>query len=612
MKHRLFYLIKTYAWFLFIFILQKPIFMIWHYDLYRNVPLSDWFDVMYHGLPLDFSLSAYILVIPVFITLLTVWVQGCWSELVSRVYFGIISLVLSIIFICDIELYSYWGFRMDATPLFYLSSPSDAAASVPLLVMILVPVCIIFYFMCIWFLLSHYIIKNMRNWRFCKHRWKCTISFIFVLAFLFVPIRGGFSVSTMNVGKVYFSSNISLNHAAINPVFSFMTSLSKEKDFKSQYRFMNDEKAEEIFTSLKGGDNYLLEDSLRWIKTDNPDILLIILESFSGAAMDSLCADAPAGIMPNLTQLAKEGLFFTNFYANSFRTDRGLVAVLSGYPAQPTTSIMKYPSKSQSLPAIAKSLVRRGYETQFLYGGDADFTNMRSYFISTGYQSIVCDEDFPISERLSKWGANDEVTFDKFFNLIASQEYHPYMKTFLTLSSHEPFDVPYKKFDDPYLNSVAYTDSCLGAFITKFKKTPQWDNTLVILVADHAMRYPAGIQEADILRHHIPMVWTGGVIKSPRVIYDYASQIDIAATLLGQLGISYDDFIFSKNLANPKQYKFAYYTFKDGFGFLDADNRVVYDNESNSIIISKGKSVERIEERGKAYLQKLYDDLGNR
>ena len=123
MKHRLFYLIKTYAWFLFIFILQKPIFMIWHYDLYRNVPLSDWFDVMYHGLPLDFSLSAYILVIPVFITLLTVWVQGCWSELVSRVYFGIISLVLSIIFICDIELYSYWGFRMDATPLFYLSSP---------------------------------------------------------------------------------------------------------------------------------------------------------------------------------------------------------------------------------------------------------------------------------------------------------------------------------------------------------------------------------------------------------------------------------------------------------------------------------------------------------
>ena len=74
---------------------------------------------------------------------------------------------------------------------------------------------------------------------------------------------------------------------------------------------------------------------------------------------------------------------------------------------------------------------------------------------------------------------------------------------------------------------------------------------MVILVADHAMRYPAGIQEADILRHHIPMVWTGGVIKSPRVIYDYASQIDIAATLLGQLGISYDDFIFSKNLANP-------------------------------------------------------------
>ena len=612
MKQRLFYLIKTYLWFLLIFVLQKPVFMAWHYDLYRHISFADWFKVMYHGLPLDFSISAYILAVPVLITLLTVWVQGRWSELANRIYFVIISLVVSVIFICDIELYSYWGFRMDATPLFYLSSPSDAAASVPLLAMIFVPLCIILYFVCIWYPLSHYMVRGMRNWRFCRHRRICTFTFVFVLAFLFIPIRGGFSVSTMNVGKVYFSSDISLNHAAINPVFSFMTSLSKESDFKKQYRFLSDEEASGIFALLEGGGNYQPDDSTRWINADRPDILLIILESFSGAAMDSLYAEAPTGVMPNLTQLAKEGVFFTNFYANSFRTDRGLVSVLSGYPAQPTTSIMKYPSKSQSLPSIARSLGKEGYESQFLYGGDADFTNMRSYFISTGYRSIVSDQNFPLTERLSKWGANDEVTFRKFADLIQKQEHHPFMKTFLTLSSHEPFDVPYKKFADPYLNSVAYTDSCLGAFISEFKKTPQWDNTLIVLVADHAMRYPAGIQEADILRHHIPMLWTGGAVKSPRVVRDYASQIDIAATLLGQLRISYDDFTFSKNLADPTRYKFAYYTFKVGFGFLDADNRVVYDNESDKAILSSGNDAAETEKKGKAFLQKLYDDLGSR
>ena len=136
---------------------------------------------------------------------------------------------------------------------------------------------------------------------------------------------------------------------------------------------------------------------------------------------------------------------------------------------------------------------------------------MRSYFISSGFQSIVSDKDFPVSDLLSKWGANDGTTFIRFSELIQNQQKHPFMKVFLTLSSHEPFDVPYHHFDDPYLNSVAYTDSCLGAFVDCFRQTPQWNNTLIILVPDHAMRYPAGVQEPDIVRHHTyGLVWRSG------------------------------------------------------------------------------------------------------
>ena len=154
------------------------------------------------------------------------------------------------------------------------------------------------------------------------------------------------------------------------------------------------------------------------------------------------------GVMPNLEKIASEGILFTNFYANSFRTDRGLTSILSGYPAQPTASIMKYPAKSQSLPGISKSLRKAGYDTQFLYGGDADFTNMRSYFISMGMDNIVCDRDFPLSQRLSKWGVPDDVTFEKFYSLIKEQSREPFMKMFLTLSSHEPFDVPMNRLED--------------------------------------------------------------------------------------------------------------------------------------------------------------------
>ena len=611
MKQRLLFLFKTYVWFVFMFMLQKPLFMIYHYRLFDNASIGDCLWVMYHGLPLDFSVAGYILVLPMFIALITIWIQGLWAEVVYKGYFALIIAILSLIFVSDLELYSYWGFRMDATPLFYLQSPADAMASVPFWILILGLFCIVLYFIAFWYPLNRWIIKGVGKWHFCKHRVRSTLWLLLLLGLLFIPVRGGISVSTINVGRVYYSSNMLFNHAAINPAFSFLASLSKGQDFKRQYRFMDADKADQEFVKLTHNRIYFpTNDSSRWISQDRPDILLIILESFSGAAMEKL--GGVSGVMPNLTRLAEEGIFFSNFYANSFRTDRGLMSILSGYPAQPTTSVMKYPVKSQSLPAISKSLHKAGYDLQFLYGGDADFTNMRSYFVSSNFRSIVSDKDFPVSDLLSKWGANDGVTFTRFEKLIQEQQAHPFMKVFLTLSSHEPFDVPYHHFDDPYLNSVAYTDSCLGAFVDRFRQTPQWDNTLIILVPDHAMRYPAGVQEADIIRHHIPMVWCGGVVKNAKVVSDYASQIDIAATLLGQMNIDYSDFKFSKNLADSTQYKFAYYTFKDGFGYLDSDNKVIYDNEAEKTVLSEGASALEKEVAGKAYLQKLYDDLGSR
>lgn len=417
MKQRLLFLLKIYLWFIFMFMLQKPLFMLFHYNLFEKASLIDWMQVIYHGLPLDLSVASYILALPVFVALVTVWIQGLWAEWFKKGYFALIIAILSLIFISDIELYTYWGFRMDATPLFYLKSPADAMASIPFWVLVLGIIGVILYFAIFWYPLNRWFVKGSGKWKFCKHRIKSTCWFLLLLGLLFIPIRGGISVSTINVGRVYYSDNMLFNHAAINPAFSLLASLSKGQDFKQQYRFMDADKADQEFSKMTHSRVYFPEnDSVRWINRERPDILLIILESFSGTAMEKL--GGVPGVMPNLTRLAEEGIFFTNFYANSFRTDRGLVSILSGYPAQPTTSIMKYPVKSQSLPAISKSLRKEGYDIQFLYGGDADFTNMRSYFISSGFQSIVSDKDFPVSDLLSKWGANDGTTFIRFSELI--------------------------------------------------------------------------------------------------------------------------------------------------------------------------------------------------
>ncbi|MEG1586481.1 MAG: sulfatase-like hydrolase/transferase [Bacteroidales bacterium] len=608
MKNKLYILLKIYLGFICVFAIQKPLFMLYHYNLYGGSSISEWMNVIYHGLPLDLSMAGYLTVIPVIMTLLSVWKQGVWFGKALNAYFMIINLVIAVIFVSDLELYSYWGFRLDSTPLFYLKSPANAAASVPVLMMFIMPLMM----MLVWYLLNklmkRIVAGGVESSFPEKKRIIYSFGLLLVLGILFIPIRGGFSVSTMNVGKVYHSTNMLLNHAAINPMFSLMTSLTKEGEFGSQYRFMDNQEAEQVFVSLLDKHTSVAEDSL--LTMERPNVIMIVLESFSGKIIEPL--GGLPNVAPTMNRLYQEGIGFTNFYANSFRTDRGLVSILSGYPAQPSTSIMKYPAKTQSLPSISGSLKKEGYDLEFIYGGDADFTNMRSYFISAGFDKITADKDFPVSDRLSKWGVNDEKTFRYLSEAIKKQSAQPFMKMFLTLSSHEPFDVPTHRFDDPYLNSVAYTDSCLGVFIDELKASPLWDNTLVVLLPDHAMHYPATISISEPARYHIPMIWTGGAIRTPRPIEVYGSQIDLAATLLRQMNLPYDDFVFSKDMMNATNRPFAYYTFKDGFGILKDSSIFVYDCASNQSIIHQTRVANELEKEGKAFLQCLYNDLDKR
>ena len=302
-------------------------------------------------------------------------------------------------------------------------------------------------------------------------------------------------------------------------------------------------------------------------------------------------------------------------YANSFRTDRGLVGILNGYLSQPTTSIMKYPSKSQTLPSIAKSLRNEGYETDVLYGGDINSTNMRSFFFNSGYNSITADVDFPASSRLSKWGVDDDLTFERLYDDILNkkEKQTPWFSTFLTLSSHEPFKVPYSRLEHPYLNSVAFTDSCLGEFVDKIKKTPAWDDLLIIFVSDHGYRYPDSVKEYEPSRYHIPCLWIGGAIKAPAVFETRVNQTDLAATLLNQLEINKQEFTFSRDYFSRDYVDFAFYTFNNGFGFIDSTGVSVYDNTAEVTIleVSDDQLDLRIN-KGKAILQTLYKDLGER
>lgn len=609
MKDRILFLMFTFAAYLPVFAVQKPLFMLYQPQLPEKFPATDFLKVIWHGLSLDLTMAGYFTIIPLLIALLSVWLSSRYITLFLKGYFLFVALIIAAVFSVDLALYAYWGFRLDATPLFYLQSPKDAMASIPAGTFVLQTGIFIASTLVIYFLFQRYIIPVLKNTK-VTYRWATSAVILLLGGLLVLPIRGGIGVATANVGQVYFSSNLFLNHAAINPCFSLMASVLKEQDFASQYNYLPNEERANTFNQLT--EQHPNQAFPRVLTTRRPNIILILLESFSANAIQALGGEPD--ITLNLNKLSQEGILFTNMFASSFRTDRGIVSVLNAYPGQPTTSIMKYPAKSQTLPSIALSLDSVGYHSDMLYGGDINFTNMQSYFYASGYEKIVADRDFALKDRLSKWGANDNITFTYLLNQIEQRtDNRPFFTTFLTLSSHEPFEVPFQHVENPYLNSVAFTDSCLGAFINGLKQLPVWNNTLVILLSDHGFRYPDTIHSFSPEKQHIPMLWLGGAIKEPAIVPGYASQTDLAATLLAQLNIDHSQFTFSKNLFNPLSPRFAFYTFNNGFGFIDSTGVSVYDCESDKPLFENQATgnTERVL-KGKALLQTLYDDLGGR
>lgn len=594
--------------------LSKLLFLLFHHEIMGFegawTTISDSVKVMYYGLQLDFAIAGYLTIIPLLLLILHLWYQGRLWRWLWNIYVLAVSFIVSIAFVSNIGLYSYWGFPLDDTSLLYLkTSPADALASMTAMQLILAPIAIALLTAAMFCTIRLVCRKFLSASEQRGNRILQTAVLIILIPVLILPIRGGVGTGTNHTGSVYFSTNIRLNHAAVNPVFSFVEAMMHREEIATRYRFMTDAEAIQEVQPLMPTPAAVASPQKKVTH-----VFLVILESFSKYIMEE--SGHVRGVVPNLERMSREGLYFTNFYANSVRTDRAVVSILSALPAQPTMSIMDMPNKSTTLPSLARTLGNNGYATSFYYGGDVNYSNMQSYLVGTGYQKVICDKDFPKKELTGKWGAADEFVFNRVIrDLKASGANAPELCTILTSSSHEPFDIPHKAkhttggypADNLPLASFAYADECLGEFVAELQKLPCWDNTLVVIVPDHLGSYPEQIDNYQLWRYQLPLIMLGGAVPQVGEVPVIGSQIDIPATVCSIVGVDYSDFIYSKDLLNPQQPHFAYFTFQDAMGMLTDSTQVIYDNDAHAAVLSSGTDAPRTERKAKAFLQKLYD-----
>lgn len=595
--------VRIFLLWLLVGIASKVAFLVMYRSIFSDVTLPRQLSVLWYGSRLDLAIAGYCTLIPGLLLLIHIWWQGKALRWLWKGYFLVAAFVVSLAYIANLGLYGYWGFPLDNTPLLYIkTSPADALASMTWWQLCVIPLVILVLTVVIYKMVCPLPEKSDFS-----PRKRQIFEFVLLLLLegsLFLPIRGGLGTGTNHTGSVYFSDNIRLNHAAVNPVFCFIESVLHQEEIGTKYRFLPDDEASALFQSLTYTD--LRADSVKF--DFQPNVILIVLESFSDTIMQM------QGVTPNLRKIRDEGLSFPHFYANSFRTDRGLVSIYSGLPAQPTMSVMDIPRKSTTLPSIAGTLSENGYHTVLYYGGDINYSNMRSYFMGTGFRQIVCDSDFPIRLQTGKWGVADGAVYQRLLDDIkADQTDKPFFRSVITGSSHEPFDVPnYQKMDSPVLNAFSYADDCLGKLIDELKTMPCWEKTVVAIVADHLGAFPDNPDNYQPWRFRIPFILTGGAIKMQESRAVIGSQIDIPATILGLLGISHHDFTYSKDLLDPRAPHFAFFTFPDAMGMMTDSSSVFYDNTSHRLHSSTGPIADSLLFKSQAFLQKLYDDLDRR
>lgn len=597
MMQRVFYLLKFYLATVFFFIVAKIVFILYNLSN-EDISFFDVVQVLYHGLSLDLSFSLYLLAAPFLLVIASLWFGI--PKWVFRIYYIIAAILLSMAFVADTSLYEFWKFKLDASCLSYLETPTEAMASVTTSYILIRLLCVVLCSTAIYWiydkLTPHSLeVKLTAN----RHKLIATIIAILLIPLIVIGIRGGLSESTTNIGQVYYSQNQFLNHSAVNPVFSFLASFENTVSDVTLYNFYSEPELRQLTKSLYNCES---ETSDTLLTTNRPNVVVILLESCGSMFLD---------VMPNLRQAAIEGIDFTNCYGNSYRTDRGTVSSLSGYLSFPTMSVMKMSNKVGYLPSIARSLQREGYSTEYLYGGDINFTKMKGYLISTGFQQLHWKQDYTLEEQASsKWGVRDDITFKTLSQLIRQHDVgKPFLIGYSTLSSHEPWDVPVSKYKERQYNGFSYVDDCIGEFLRSMKQSKQWDNLLIVFMPDHSSDFN-DYNEQHPDRNHIPMIWTGGAVKQPRKLNMICNQSDFAATLLGQMGISHTDFRFSRDVTSSSyRYPFAVHMFNDGISMVDSTGFMLYDLMSNRITAKTSKDAERMARTAKGILQMAAEDL---
>jgi phosphoglycerol transferase MdoB-like AlkP superfamily enzyme len=479
-------------------------------------------------------------------------------------------------FVCIVEfasslLFREWGSTLDARAISYLNHPNEAWASVK----DFIPFWITFFGLIIFVSGLKGLIKLFSEWWPVRVHYFQSVVFILCVASLCVlGLRGGWQKLPIVPSDAFYSTDMKNNFAATNKVWYLLYSLSK----KTEIKLSNPENEVDKFRQ-----NYIVNtcqaDSISGIwKSKN--IVFIVMEGWSADMVSYLGGDET--ITPFFDSLSETSIRFTNAFSTGFRTDQGLMSILSGIPSIQSINMPNVIDKVKKYPSLTAVMKSTGRKTSFIYGGDLNFSNLYNYLTVMGFDTIIRDKDFKTTELITEWGVPDHIMVEKAVHVLDKNE-GLFFSTILFLSSHSPFEVPWenkfssqKDIPSKYKSSVKYCDESLEHFF-KMAKTKSWfNNSIFVITSDHGSTHSGYASMEDHKRFRIPLiVYLPGSDSISENIDIPCNHFDLPKTTAALLDIDSESFNFGRNIFCHDQQRKGYWNIDVAAGCYGFDKSTI-------------------------------------
>jgi phosphoglycerol transferase MdoB-like AlkP superfamily enzyme len=613
MRRLPFSLLPELVFWLLVFVFFRVVFLLFHGADAQQAGPGEFLGILPSALKLDISMASYFLGLSFLVRTAGQFVLTAKVQLILRNITTLFFFIYALMALAEIEIYREWGTKLNARAFAFLNDPSEVfrSARTGFLVSALISIMVGTW------LCRKYILNRMG---FAQNREKPTRAILLSLvsaALIFTGIRGGFSPIPVQVSDAFYSRHQVLNLASANTAWNFIHSISENKKAgsKNPFVFMNDERADALVDSLLASPP---PPPVHFLKANKPNIVLVILEGWSADLIEG--KDAFSNLTPVFNRLLKSGYYFDSVFASGNLSDQGITSILAAYPSQPLVSITSQPDKTKKIPSLAKVLSGEGYQSQFMFGGQLSYGNIKSFILGAGFDRIYEGSDFPGSFKHGKLGVHDADLLE-FFSAKTGELNPPFFSVVFTGSSHSPYDHPgpKNKFnfgsdEDAYANAVHYSDFCLGQFLASASRETWFEKSLFVFIADHSHKIPGGMERNHPGYRRIPLLFWGPALhpgKKGLKDSGLGSQTDLAPTLLHILNLDENPFTWGNSLLNPGRNPFAYFENTDGFGWIWPKGYYVWGPDKQGFHFTKGEEDPGFPtqvENGKAFLQKLFKD----